>query len=61
VVAAAEADRALAALRAHRHGAGAARIGAVNDRHPGVVTTATALGVERVLDMPLGEQLPRIC
>jgi hypothetical protein len=38
-----------------------ARIGAVNDRHPGMVTMATTLGVERVLDMPLGEQLPRIC
>ncbi len=61
IVAAGDADRALAAMRDHEHGGGAARIGAVNDRHAGVVTMATALGVERVLDMPLGEQLPRIC
>ena len=61
IVAAGDADRALAALQGHEHGGGAARIGAVNDRHAGVVTMATALGVERVLDMPLGEQLPRIC
>lgn len=61
VVAAVDADRALAALRAHELGAGAARIGTVTDRHPGLVTMTTALGVERVLDMPVGEQLPRIC
>ncbi len=61
VVASCDADRALAALRAHELGHGAARIGAVTDRHPGVVTLKTALGVERVLDMPVGEQLPRIC
>jgi hydrogenase expression/formation protein HypE len=61
IVAAGDADRALAAMQGHEHGGGAARIGAVNDRHAGVVTMATALGVERVLDMPLGEQLPRIC
>jgi hydrogenase expression/formation protein HypE len=61
IVAADDVDRALAALQGHEHGGGAARIGAVNDRHVGVVTMATALGVERVLDMPLGEQLPRIC
>jgi len=33
----------------------------VTGLHPGVVTMTTALGVERVLDMPVGEQLPRIC
>ena len=61
VVAARDADHALAALRAHELGADAARIGAVNERRAGVVTMTTALGVERVLDMPVGEQLPRIC
>lgn len=61
VVAPDDADRALVALRGHELGAGAARIGTVTDRHPGVVTVTTALGVERVLDMPVGEQLPRIC
>jgi hydrogenase expression/formation protein HypE len=61
VVAAGDAERALAALRGHEHGVGAARIGAVTSAHPGVVALRTALGVERVLDMPLGEMLPRIC
>ncbi len=37
------------------------RIGAVHGRRPGAVTLTTALGVERVLDMPVGEPLPRIC
>lgn len=29
--------------------------------HPGMVVAATGLGGTRVVDMPLGEQLPRIC
>jgi hydrogenase expression/formation protein HypE len=29
--------------------------------HPGVVALRTALGAERVVEMPVGEQLPRIC
>ena len=31
------------------------------DDHPGMVAARTAFGARRVVDMPLGEQLPRIC
>ena len=61
VVPAELADAVLAAMRAHRFGRGACRIGTVVAEHPGVVVTRTALGGTRVLDLPIGEQLPRIC
>ena len=51
--------RALDALRAFD--AQAALIGQVREAHPGVVTIRGPLGGERVLDIPNGEQLPRIC
>jgi|AMFO01.1.fsa_nt_gi hydrogenase expression/formation protein HypE len=61
VVAADAADAALAALRSHPLGRDAAIVGAVTADHAGMVTLRTALGVERIVDMPLGLQLPRIC
>jgi hydrogenase expression/formation protein HypE len=61
VVAPAAADRILAAMRATRAGAGAAMIGSVSVQHPTVVTVRTPFGTSRVVDRPLGEQLPRIC
>ncbi|AXI81253.1 hydrogenase expression/formation protein HypE [Peterkaempfera bronchialis] len=57
----AEADAVLAAMRAHPLGAGAAVIGECVDAHPGMVVARTGLGGTRVVDLPLGEQLPRIC
>lgn len=57
----AQADRALAALRAHPLGTRAARIGTVTEDHPGVVVLDTAVGGRRILDLPLSEPLPRIC
>jgi hydrogenase expression/formation protein HypE len=60
-VAADEADRVLAAMRAHPLGARAAIIGRCVDEHPGMVVARTALGGTRVVDLPIGEQLPRIC
>lgn len=57
----AHADAVLAAMRAHPLGAEAAVIGEVTDAHPGMVVARTALGGTRVVDLPLGEQLPRIC
>jgi hydrogenase expression/formation protein HypE len=54
-------DAALAALRAHPYGAGAAVIATVTDQHPGILVGRTRLGGTRVIDRPLGEQLPRIC
>ena len=56
-----DADRALAVLRAHPLGAGAARIGEVRDDRAGLVTLRSAIGADRVVDMLSGEQLPRIC
>ena len=60
-VAADSADRAIEVMRAHRHGAAAAVIGTVVDDHPGVVVARTPIGGTRVVDLPLAEQLPRIC
>jgi hydrogenase expression/formation protein HypE len=61
IVPAGAADAVLAAMRAHPAGAGARRIGACVDAHPGVVVAKTALGGNRVVNLPIGEQLPRIC
>jgi hydrogenase expression/formation protein HypE len=56
-----EVDRALAILRAHPEGSSACRIGAVGPQNAPKVLLKTALGPQRILDMPSGEQLPRIC
>ncbi|MBG0850557.1 hydrogenase expression/formation protein HypE [Streptomyces spinoverrucosus] len=55
------ADAVLAAMRAHERGSEAAIVGEVVADHPGMVVARTGLGGTRVVDMPLGEQLPRIC
>ncbi|MEU9239611.1 hydrogenase expression/formation protein HypE [Streptomyces sp. NPDC048385] len=61
-VAADAADAALAALRSLPEGAQAVRIGEVLPQGPGGrVTLRTLVGARRIVDMPLGEQLPRIC
>jgi hydrogenase expression/formation protein HypE len=60
-VAARDAERALAALRATPHGAAAARIGVVSPGPRGMVTMKTRMGSRRLLDLLSGEQLPRIC
>jgi hydrogenase expression/formation protein HypE len=56
-----EAEPALGALQAHPLGREAARIGVVTEGHPGMVLARTPIGGRRVVDMPLGELLPRIC
>ncbi|HEX3753881.1 MAG TPA: AIR synthase-related protein, partial [Rhizomicrobium sp.] len=56
-----QAGTALAALRAHPLGADAADIGIVTDGEAGRVTMRTVLGGTRIVDMLVGEQLPRIC
>jgi hydrogenase expression/formation protein HypE len=61
VVPAASADAVVAAMRAVPQGAGAVRIGEVVAEHPGMVTVRTIVGSERIVDMLVGEQLPRIC
>jgi hydrogenase expression/formation protein HypE len=55
------ADEVLAAMRAHPYGIGACRIGTCVGEHPGMVVARTALGGTRVVNLPIGEQLPRIC
>jgi len=55
------AELLLHTMRQHPLGREAAIVAEVVDSHPGIVTLKTALGVERILEMPLGEQLPRIC
>ena len=61
IVAPEAADAALATLRAHRYGREATLIGQVVEAHPGRVVLRTALGARRIVDMLVGEQLPRIC
>jgi hydrogenase expression/formation protein HypE len=60
-VAAESAERALAALRSHPLGRDATLIGQVTAQHPRRVVLRTELGSQRVLDMLVEEQLPRIC
>lgn len=61
VVPAEEADDALRALRKHPLGRDAAAIGLVTDGRPGRVVMETRFGGERIVDMLVGDQLPRIC
>jgi hydrogenase expression/formation protein HypE len=61
VVDGAAADRALAALRAHPLGGQAAVIGHVTDDPPGIVQLKTAFGGTRIVDLLVGDPLPRIC
>ena len=51
----------LAAMRGLPEGEEAAIIGRVVADHPGMVTVRTIVGSERIVDMLVGEQLPRIC
>lgn len=62
VVAAAEAEVALGAMRGHPLGREAALVGEVLEAGEGPrVTLRTRIGGERVLELPYGEDLPRIC
>jgi hydrogenase expression/formation protein HypE len=61
VVDGAWADRALAALRAHPLGEQAAIIGRVTTEPPGIVQLKTAFGGTRIVDLLVGDPLPRIC
>ncbi|HEX9934665.1 MAG TPA: AIR synthase-related protein, partial [bacterium] len=55
------ADDALRVLRGHPYGRSAVRIGNVLDGAKGRVVLKTRLGSHRIVDMPSGELLPRIC
>jgi len=54
-------DRALAALRAHPQGEQAAVIGRITAQNPGIVQLKTAFGGTRIVDLLVGDPLPRIC
>ena len=56
-----DSERALELMRTHEYGTGATLIGHVVADHPGVVVARTGIGGTRVVDLPLSEQLPRIC
>jgi hydrogenase expression/formation protein HypE len=55
------AEALLASMRAHEYGQEAAIIGRVTAEHASRVVLRTALGARRIVDMLVGEQLPRIC
>lgn len=61
VVAAKDAERALAAMRGVPEGKNAAIIGRVISERPGKVVLRTAMGGSRMLQKLAGAQLPRIC
>jgi len=61
VVAPEEEGCALAALHAHPLGRDAARIGEIRSDPPGVVVLRTPIGGTRIVDMLVGDPLPRIC
>lgn len=56
-----DADCALEILRQFDAGQQAARIGTVTAEHPGMVVMKTAYGSSRIVELPQGEPLPRIC
>ncbi|VVN81123.1 hydrogenase expression/formation protein HypE [Pseudomonas fluorescens] len=55
------AEAALTAMRTHPAGVDAAIIGEIGASPVGCVIMHTAFGGERIVDMLIGEQLPRIC
>ncbi len=56
-----EADAALAAMRGHPAGREAVAVGSVDASPEGTVVMSTVFGGDRIVDMLVGEQLPRIC
>ncbi|MGQ0480523.1 MAG: hydrogenase expression/formation protein HypE [Pseudonocardia sp.] len=56
-----DADAALATLRGHPLGEGAAVVGRVVEDPPGLVLLKTTFGGTRIVDMLVGDPLPRIC
>ncbi len=61
IVARDAAEELLAQMHAHPLGQQARIIGQVTEAHPGMLVARTGIGGTRVVDMQVGEQLPRIC
>lgn len=55
------AEQVLAAMHKHEFGKYGVRIGTVVAEHSALVVAKTAIGGSRVVDLPAGELLPRIC
>ena len=56
-----QADAALDAMRANPFGSHAARVGQIHAEPPGIVVLRTSMGGTRIVDMLVGDPLPRIC
>ncbi|MBO3802550.1 MAG: hydrogenase expression/formation protein HypE, partial [Candidatus Brockarchaeota archaeon] len=56
-----DAPKVLEAMRGHEYGADSQLIGEVTEGPRGTVVMKTKIGGERIVDMLVGEQLPRIC
>jgi hydrogenase expression/formation protein HypE len=61
IVPEADAEAVLQAMRRHPYGRDSVRIGYVTADHPGMVSARTCIGGMRIVDLPVGELLPRIC
>lgn len=61
VVDGAQEEAALAAMRSHPLGEGAAVVGTVKEDPPTLVLLKTEFGGTRIVDMLIGDPLPRIC
>ena len=61
IVAPGEAEAAIEALRADPIGRSAAVIGEITADPPGIVVLLTTFGGTRIVDMLVGDPLPRIC
>jgi len=55
------AEQLVEAMQGHPAGRGAAVVGRCVEDHPGMVVARPGFGATRVVDVPIGEQLPRIC
>ncbi len=56
-----DADKILKAMRKNGYGQNSVIIGEVGAEHPGRVVMKTVLGASRIVDMLVGDLLPRIC
>ncbi|GAB4315938.1 MAG: hypothetical protein Kow0074_03760 [Candidatus Zixiibacteriota bacterium] len=61
VVPAADVRRTIDTINRSQSGIAAAQIGHVADERSRLVVCRTPLGTRRIIDLPAGEQLPRIC
>ena len=61
IVSSGDRDKVLNIMKTHPHGRDARVIGKTVSSPKGIVTLKTVVGGTRIVDMPSGEQLPRIC